>query len=275
MTIIFSIFFLALGAIIGSFLNVVILRLNTGRGINGRSGCLSCNKKLNWYELFPVISFFILRRRCSGCKSKISWQYPLVEIFTAIIFLLIFLKQLNIFGYAPILALIGLIFFLIIWSILIVIFVYDIKHTIIPNKLVYAFSGFSFVYTLISIPSDLWFKVPYVLNIFAGIIFFIPFFCLWFFSEGKWIGLGDGKLALGIGSLLGLFSGLSAILLSFWIGAIFAILIMLVSRLNISSHNITIKSEIPFAPFLIIGTLIVFFFPIDILGLALFFDLNV
>lgn len=275
MTIIFSIFFLILGLIIGSFLNVVILRMNTGRGLNGRSGCFSCAKKLNWYELIPVISFFALRGRCSVCESKISWQYPLVEISTGLIFLGIFLKQLSVFDYAPMLAIIGMIFYLIIWSILIVVFVYDLYHTIIPNKLSYSFAGLAFIFNLIQIPTDFWFKFPFYLDILAGFIFFMAFFLLWFFSGGRWIGLGDGKLALGIGFLLGLVSGLSAIILSFWIGAIVAVCLMLVSRLNIKVSNITIKSEIPFAPFLIIGTLILFFLPIDILGLALFFNLNV
>ncbi len=275
MIILFSIFFLILGAIIGSFLNVVILRLNTGRGLNGRSGCLSCNKKLHWHELVPILSFFLLKRRCSGCQSKISWQYPLVEISTSLIFLAVFLKQLDVFYYLPVLAIIGLVFYLIIWSILVVIFVYDLKHTIIPNTLVYVFAGLSLVYTLISIPKDLWFAFPYWMDIFSGFIFFIPFFCLWFFSGGKWIGLGDGKLVLGIGFLLGFISGLSAIVLSFWIGAIYSIFLMLFSSLNIKGREITIKTEIPFAPFLIIGTLILFFIPIDILGLTLFFNLNV
>ncbi len=275
MTIIFSIFFLILGAIIGSFLNVVILRMNTGRGLNGRSGCLSCNKQLHWHELIPVVSFFALKTRCAGCKSKVSWQYPLVEISTALIFFGVFLKQLPIIENVPVLGIIQLIFYLIIWSILVVIFVYDLRHTIIPNSLVYVFSSLAFVLTLITIPYDFWLKFPYYFDVFAGFIFFIPFFLLWFFSGGRWIGLGDGKLAIGIGFLLGFVSGLSAIILAFWIGAIYAILLMLVSRLNIKGHNITIKSEIPFAPFLIIGTLILFFVPLDVLGLALFFNLNV
>lgn len=272
MVLIFSIFFLILGIIIGSFLNVVILRFNTGKGLNGRSGCLSCNKKLHWHELVPVLSYFFLKGRCSGCKSKVSIQYPLVEIFTGLLFLGIFLKQIPVFYYAPLLAIIGLVFYLTIWSILVVIFVYDFRHTIIPNKLVYAFAGLAFVFSLIQTPYDLWLVFPYYLDILSGFIFFTPFFLLWFFSGGRWIGLGDGKLALGIGFLLGFISGISAIILSFWIGALVAILFMLVSRLNIKGHNITIKSEIPFAPFLIIGTLILFFVPLDILGLAFFFN---
>lgn len=275
MTTIFSIFFLLLGIIIGSFLNVVILRLNTGKGINGRSGCLSCNKKLEWYELIPVASFFILKRRCSGCESKISWQYPLVEISTGVLFSTIFFKQLPLFFLNPVLAVVETVFYLIIWSILVVIFVYDLRHTIIPNKLVYSFAILSFVLSLIKIPFEMWFQFPYVLDLFSGFIFFIPFFCIWFFSGGRAMGLGDGKLVLGIGFLLGFVSGISAIVLAFWVGAIVSVLLMLISRLNIGSHNITIKTEIPFAPFLILGTLILFFTQIDLLSLAWLLNFNV
>lgn len=108
-----------------------------------------------------------------------------------------------------------------------------------------------------------------MLDVFAGFIFFIPFFCLWYFSNGKWIGLGDGKLALGIGFLLGFVPGLSAIILSFWIGALVSLAILLIDYLNGRRSNITIKTEIPFAPFLISSTFVLFIFPFDILGITL------
>src|SRR3989338_3931288 len=89
MNTLFALSVFILGAIVGSFLNVVILRYNTGVSFfSGRSFCPSCGKKLSWYELVPVVSFFALRRKCAGCDSKISWQYPLVEIATGLLFLL-------------------------------------------------------------------------------------------------------------------------------------------------------------------------------------------
>ena len=78
-----------LGAIIGSFLNVVILRYGT-KSLGGRSECPSCGKKLVWFELIPIFSFLFLRGKCGSCGRKISWQYPLVEISTGLICLLIF-----------------------------------------------------------------------------------------------------------------------------------------------------------------------------------------
>src|SRR5680860_1900327 len=80
MSFLFLIFFSFLGLIVGSFLNVVILRHNTGASLGGRSGCFSCGHNLTWYELVPVVSFLALRGRCNHCGCKISRQYPLVEI---------------------------------------------------------------------------------------------------------------------------------------------------------------------------------------------------
>src|SRR3989344_4234135 len=98
MTIFVTTFFFVFGAIIGSFLNVIILRYNTGLsqknsiGFSGRSHCFSCGKNIKWYDLVPVLSFLFLKGRCRHCKSKISIQYPLVEFITGILFLATFLK---------------------------------------------------------------------------------------------------------------------------------------------------------------------------------------
>ena len=67
------------GTILGSFLNVVILRHNSGMTTGGRSMCFSCGKTLHWHELLPVVSYVMLRGKCSQCKSGISLQYPVVE----------------------------------------------------------------------------------------------------------------------------------------------------------------------------------------------------
>src|SRR3989344_8884577 len=92
-----TIIFFLFGLIIGSFLNVVIFRFNTGHTFGGRSGCMTCQNKLCWYELIPMISFFALRGRCRKCKAKISIQYPIVELLSGLIFAGLFLKFQDVF----------------------------------------------------------------------------------------------------------------------------------------------------------------------------------
>ncbi len=90
MIFIITIIFFILGLIIGSFLNVVIYRFNTGKSITkGRSICMSCNKNLRWYELIPIFSFLIQSGKCRRCASKISSQYPIVEFITGLTFVLL------------------------------------------------------------------------------------------------------------------------------------------------------------------------------------------
>lgn len=261
MEILISLFVFVFGLIVGSFLNVVILRYNTGQSLGGRSGCLYCLKQLGFKELIPIFSYIFQRGHCRKCYSKLTIQYPLVEFFTGLLFLLIFLNLQN-------LILSELVFALTVASILVVIFVYDIHHKIIPNGLVYAFAIISLIHLIYSKGLDYLTDGVGLLDLFAGPILFLPFYFLWYISKGRWIGLGDGKLALGIGWLLGFVGGLSAIVLSFWIGAVFSILLLLILRLKEGGGNITIKSEIPFAPFMIIATLIIYFFEYDVLGIS-------
>ena len=138
-----NLFLFILGLIIGSFLNVVIYRWNTGvsnwQRLNGRSKCLKCNKKLKWFELVPVVSFIIQRGRCRNCHSKISWQYLIVELATGVVFVLVWQLDLS-----PLLTLI----YLIISALLIVIFVYDLRHQIIPDLLVFKFIALAFIVAL-------------------------------------------------------------------------------------------------------------------------------
>ena len=142
-----SILIFIFGAAIGSFLNVVILRLNTGKSIiSGRSKCFSCAKKLRWYELLPIVSFVFLRGKCSACKTKISWQYPVVEILTGLIFLQIFnFQPASPAGGFSIINYFNIVYFWIVFSLLIIIAVYDYRHQIIPNLFVWIFNGLAFL----------------------------------------------------------------------------------------------------------------------------------
>ena len=126
--------FFVFGAIIGSFLNVVIYRFNTGRGIGGRSACFSCRRTLMPSDLIPVLSFIFLRGKCRGCKSAVSFQYPLVEIMTGFLFAGVFYADQALLLVSPIAFTYNVAYHLVIMSILVVILVYDLKHKIIPRR---------------------------------------------------------------------------------------------------------------------------------------------
>ncbi len=247
------IFVFVFGTVVGSFLNVVIFRYNTNFSLGGRSVCLYCGKTLKWYELVPLLSFLAQKGRCATCKSRLSLQYPLVEFATGALFLLSFIYAENymasaFFYFLP--------YLFAIMSILLVIVVYDLRHKIIPDKLVFSFILLSLIRpALFLLPGE---NLPSAL--LSGPLFSAPFALLFFISRGKWIGLGDAKLVLGIGWFLGIVKAGLAVLFSFWIGALFSIILLF-----LRGRQFTMKSEIPFAPFLLLGFAIALFVPTDYL----------
>lgn len=236
------------GAIVGSFLNVFALRFNSGLSLGGRSFCGACGRKLNWHELIPIISFLLLGGRCSKCRAGISWQYPLVELWTALIFVTVPLAFLPIF------------------CLYIAITVYDLRHKIIPDSLVYATIIMSLIFPLLFIHYSL-------LDWLAGPIIFSFFALIWLLSRGRAMGFGDAKLGLSIGLLLGATLGFSAIILAFWLGAAFGIFYLIISRITSllrEAKNITMKSAIPFAPFMVLGAWLSLILEFDLLNVSSF-----
>lgn len=268
------IFFAILGALIGSFLNVVILRFNTGKGIDGRSGCFTCGKTLHWYELVPIVSYLVQQGKCRGCKSSVSRQYILVEFFTGLLFALISARVLlPIVETYSVVTILNLIIALTAVSVLMVIFVYDLRHKIIPDIFSYSFAFLALARLVLYYQTYI-FSFPGILDLLAGPIVALPFALIWYFSKGAWMGFGDAKLALGIGWFLGLVGAVSALCLAFWVGAVVSVGLLVVQKyLPRSKKSLSFTSEVPFAPFLIIGLLIVYFFPLDIFHLKTFISL--
>ena len=241
------------GLCIGSFLNVLIDRLPRGESIFGRSYCPYCKKKLQWRELVPLFSFILLGRKCSACRKKISWQYPIVEIATGILFLFTtYNLQLATYNLKSLL-LLGCLLFIV--SSLIIIFVTDLKYMIIPNEIIYPAIVVAFLYQFLQLTthnlqlSD--FK-PLAVVLLSGILAsaFFLFFVL--ISGGKGMGIGDVKLGFLMGLFLGWSNIFAALFFAFLIGAIIGIGLILAQKK-------TLKSEIPFGPFLVIGTFIALF----------------
>jgi prepilin signal peptidase PulO-like enzyme (type II secretory pathway) len=243
MIIILNIGIFLFGLVIGSFLNCIIYRLELREFkkekksfLRGKSFCPSCKHVLAWYDLIPIISFFILRRKCRYCKKKISIQYPTVELLTALIFLLI----LNYSNYN----LLFTIYHLLIVSLLILIFVYDLKHFIIPDTAVFSIITITFLYNLIFNSQFLVYN-----SVLTAIVVSLSFLTIFALSKGRWMGFGDVKLVFFIGLFLGFPLTLVALFFSFLIGAIIGIILILLKKKGL-------KSEVPFGPFLIIGTYI-------------------
>jgi leader peptidase (prepilin peptidase)/N-methyltransferase len=270
-------FVFLLGTFVGSFLNVAILRYKTGQGISGRSKCFSCAEVMKWYDLIPILSFLILRGRCRYCKSKISIQYPLVEFFSGVLFALFFIVAENLSVTALEIFIMYLAYYWIVASILVFIFVYDLKHKIIPDGFSVALALLVFFFHLFIVRDvDVFFQ-----SILIALIISLIFASFWFFSRGRWMGLGDAKLVFGLALFLDFPKSISATILAFWIGALVAILLVVWSKfrafagkkgniqLSSGQKTITMKSELPFGPFLILATLLVFFFNINVFSLFL------
>jgi len=258
MIIILATLFFIFGLIIGSFLNVVILRYNTEATFGGRSACMNCQNSLRPYELIPVVSFFILKGRCSSCKTKIAIQYPLVELATGLIFAGLFWKFQDLFFLSAIPFAVTYAYYATIFALLVVIATYDLKHKIIPDKLSLVFGVVSFLSVFFFVNYNFLPHMPTFLGLISGVLVSLPFALIWFLSRGAWMGLGDAKLAIGLGYFLGFSSVLSAIVLAFWSGALIGVFLIVFSL----RHKL--KSEIPFAPFLVLGAILIFLFEINL-----------
>lgn len=215
-----SVLLAVLGLVIGSFLNVLIWRLNDEKAPKwwrGRSICPRCKRQIAWYDNVPLLSFIFFGGRCRYCHNKISWQYPLVELGTAGAFVFI--------GWQPPLLTLGAVF--------IVIFFSDWIYGLIPDEMIILGS----VATVFLTPS-----------LIVGILSALVLFVLVVATRFRGMGLGDVKLAF----LMGFFLGWPKILFAFWfafvLGGIAALILLLLKKVRFSD-------KIAFGPYLVLGTL--------------------
>ena len=254
-----------LGLIFGSFLNTVIYRLHKKKNfVLGRSTCPKCGHALAWDDLIPVFSFFILGGKCRYCRDPISWQYPLVELITGVLFLAVFSQNVDLFFDFLSFGILKITYLFFVISCLMVISVYDLKHYLIPNKVIYSLIGGTTLWYLISSLFFQSYNLAELLGfIVAGFYSAAFFWVVHVMTRGKGMGMGDVKLGFFMGLFFGYPLVLIALFLSFLIGSVIGL------GLIVFGHK-KFKSEIPLGPFLVSGTFLVMLFGQWFLDLNLF-----
>ena len=235
-----------LGLVVGSFLNVLIIRGYREEKPNGRSRCMRCGKILKVRELIPVLSFLAQKGRCRSCGIVLSWQYPLVELATAVLFAFSTWYALETSKYLNIEAFVVILASWVIISAAIHIFVTDLRWQIIPN-------GAVLVLLIVAVILLETRSATIVVDLVSSLIIALFLTALWFFSKGRAIGFGDVKLIFATSLLLGFPSSVVAFLFSFWLGGLIGILLL-------ATRQKKLKNRIPFGPFILVGTALAYFF---------------
>ena len=248
--------FFTIGCCIGSFLNVVIYRLpNDESIIYLRSKCLSCKKKINWFDNIPILSWFILRAKCRFCRNKISFQYPLIEFMTGLLFVLNFYSSPTIFSSAPM----GFVIIMgcILSSIFILLSVFDYKYFWLPNFITVSGILLGLVNALIVdllVDFQDYTFIKYSLSgaILGYLIFKLMSFLGKIIFSKPVLGNGDSKLAAMIGSWLGVNGMLLTIWMAFYTAGLFVVFGLILKKI----HR---KQKIPFGIFLSVNAFLVWF----------------
>ena len=235
-----------MGACLGSFANVCIYRLpKTKQIISGRSFCPKCKKKINWYDNLPIISFLFLSGKCRKCKKVIPLRYLIVELITGISFLLIYLNFENLYTIT---------FLSILSLILIVIFFIDLENFIIPDSLNFIIMGLALLKNFLpNFDTSLIHEINQ--SIIGGMVGYLSIWLIIYlyktFKKIDGMGFGDAKLMAGIGLLFGWQSIPFILFVSSVLGLIFVVP-------SLIKKQKTMRTEIPFGPFIIAACLIYF-----------------
>ncbi len=255
MQIVFILLIFMLGASIGSFLSVLINRINKKQKgiIFGHSFCPKCKKRLKPLDLVPLLSYIILKGKCRYCHRKIDPSYMALEMTTGLAFVAVFGKytffRAEDISMVPVDWIFMVYFILLaaVCTLMVAIFFFDLKYQEIPTNILIVFilSGLTagLVFTGANITGMI-IALVLALVLFGGQILI---------SKGKWLGEGDLYIGIGMALLLGWEKFLVAFVASYLLGALVSISLLLTGKAKT-------KSKIAFAPFLVIGTCLAIFF---------------
>lgn len=236
------IFIFLVGLLIGSFLNVLVDRIVVGESVVfGKSHCDKCKKNIEWYDLIPILSFILLKRKCRFCSAPLSFYYPIIELVTGVLFAFTFFF----FNSSNFLA---TVYYLTIMSILIVVFFEDLKHGTISDKIIYPSIALVLVYQAV------YMKDLLLYNFLSAISSFIFFLALFLITRGKGMGFGDVKFSFLMGLFLGFPKIIVGLYLAFLTGAIVGVILILCRKKKLKG------STVPFGPFLVVGSILSLFY---------------
>lgn len=241
-----------LGALLASFVTVMSERVYTGQPWStGRSRCNSCRRALGARDLVPIFSWALLRGRCRHCGSRLPASYMLTEVILGTLFVL---------SYEALGLTTALLFMLASLSVLAFIVLYDLRHTVVPPVASLLFVGLSFSVAFLTSTLD-----RFGLTLLTAGALALVLFLLYALSKGRAMGLGDAPVAFALALLVGSTDALPGLIFSFWIGALFGIVILLRRP-----GGPTMGIEVPFVPFMAAGFLLAYFTqwnPFPIFGL--------
>jgi len=238
-----ELFVAVLGAALGSFLNVLIYRLPEEKSIIfPASNCPHCGKPIRFYDNIPVISFILLKGRCRACRGKISFRYPLVELITAVLSLLLFWKFGLTFKY--------LFSFIFVCALIVITFI-DLDYQIIPD--VITLPGIPIFFLAALIVMGLRFQDAFLGFLIGGGCLYVIAFVYELVTKREGMGGGDIKLLAMMGAFLGWQSLLFILLVSSLLGAVVGIAVMMIKGQDM-------KYAVPFGPFLSLAAVAYIFF---------------
>lgn len=257
---------MVLGLSLGSFVNALVWRLymqskrqkttkqkTKDQGLStkdfsilhGRSMCVHCHHTLAWYDLVPVFSWVSLKGRCRYCRKPISWQYPLVEVLTAVLFAVSYIFWPHNLASGSEIALFGL--WLAMLVIAVALGVYDMKWMLLPNRLVYMLAVLAVLFVFISgVNNEL---DALMSNVIGAATYGGAFWLLYTVSSGKWIGFGDVRLSFVLGLLLGWKLAFLSLIIASYAGTMVFLVLFLAGRYRRNQR-------IPFGPLLLGGAFI-------------------
>ncbi len=251
----FSLF--ALGAAIGSFLNVVIYRTVRNQSwVRGRSKCDSCRKQLKWYDNIPLVSYFLIRGKCRYCKAVLSLSHPVIECMSGTLFVWWFWMGSLFFRLTqhPF-SVIQPMFWLVVGLCLLVIFFADLRYLIIPDEAVGLLTVLTLLYRIGLTLANVMRPIDFVYTILGALVVSSFFYFLYWVTKGKGMGFGDVKFTVPFALLLGWPNVFLGTLLAFLFGAIVGLVLMFCKKKKFGQGQ-----TVPFGPFLVMSTIVTLVF---------------